>query len=402
MNIIKFKIVIGIVLLPLFILSQSLFDASDKTIGFLQIPYSAAGMARAYETASTDTLSVNAQNFSLWTHLANTTFTVLAGYDAASATDQNNNSYYSDLFNFQGAFLGIPLKKKKIVLGVGLQPISNIDRRYSDSLATGSSETESLYLKGGLGRGLINISYSPVNTFGIGVGYEFTFGTINENYLIDYEDISVYRIEIDKETNFFGKGFVFSSYIKPMHNLTIGLMGRLPVKANVTIHRNSSSVLVNNSQKTNVTLPAQYAFGMEYIIKPRLKIGGDFLYQDWKNGYKIDNKRVGNYQDNFYRIGIGIERTQSKKRFTTLMEQMDFRAGLFLGNLNQTSNNNSVQEYGLSFGFSLPIIRYISVLDFAGKIGQRGSLSKNAYKETFYSFGITFSASELWFKNIED
>ena len=137
-------------------------------------------------------------------------------------------------------------------------------------------------------------------------------------------------------------------------------------------------------------------------MKPRLKVGLDLLYQDWEQGYKIDNQKVGSFQDKFYRFGMGIERTQSKKRFTDFFEQMDFRAGLFYGNLNQTSNNNSVNEYGLSLGFSLPIIRYISVLDISGKIGRRGSLSKNAFKETFYSFGVTFSASELWFRNIED
>ena len=188
----------------------------------------------------------------------------------------------------------------------------------------------------------------------------------------------------------------------PIEKLTVGLVSRLPVKADVDIVRSSSATEINEKQKSKVTLPAEYGLGLEYILKPRLKMGMDFLYQDWENGYKINNKIVGSNQDKFYRLGIGIERTQSQKRYTNLINQMDFRAGLFYGQLNQTSSNNSVNEYGLSFGFSLPIIRYISVLDISGKIGWRGSLDQNAYKETFYSFGITFSASELWFKNIED
>ena len=388
--------------MPALIYGQSLFGASDKTIGFLQIPYSAAGTARSYEIASTDTLQVNSQNFSLWTNLANTTYSVIAGYKGASATDKDNNNFYSDLMNFQGGLLGIPIQKKKIVFGFGLQPISNIDRRYVDTLATGSLETESLYLKGGLGRAVVNLSYSPIKLYGIGVGYEFTFGNLRENYVIDYEDVSVYRIELEKSSRFYGHGLVVSAFAKPVQNLTIGMISRLPVKTDVSIQRNSSSGLINRSQTTKITLPAQYGLGMEYIFKPRLKIGADFLYQDWKQGYKIENKKVDVYQDKFYRFGIGIERTQSKKRFTDLIEQMDFRAGLFIGKLNQTSNNNSVSEYGFSFGFSLPIIRYISTLDVSGTIGRRGSLSKNAYEETFYSLGITFSASELWFVNIDN
>ncbi len=390
------------ILFPALSYSQSLFGASDKTVGFLQIPYSSAGSARSYEIASMDSLQVNTQNFSMWTHISNTTFTALAGYNGASAKDQSDENYYSDLFNFQGAFLGIPLQKKKVVLGIGLQPISNIDRRYVDTLVTELGETESLYLKGGLGRAVVNVSYNPVKIFGIGIGYEFTFGTLKENYIINVEDISVYRIEVDKESRFFGQGFVLSANSQPMQNLTIGIFSRLPVNANVSILRSSNSTDVNERQNVEITIPAQFGMGFEYHLKPRLKIGTDFLYQNWEQGYKIENKRVKHLQDKFYRFGIGIERTQSEKRYTDLIEQMDFRAGLFIGNLNQKSNDNSVMEYGLTLGFSLPIIRFLSVLDVASEIGRRGSLDKNAYEETFYSFGITFSASELWFKNIED
>ena len=401
MKIIKTSLLLFI-LVPVFSFSQSLFGISDKTIGFLHIPYSSAGSARSYEIASTDSLNVNAQNFSMWTSLSNTTVSVFAGYDGASATDKNDDSFYSDLFNFQGALLGIPLQKKKIVLGLGLQPISNIDRRFVDTLVTNSNEIQSLYLKGGLGRAIANISYSPIRNFGFGVGYEFTFGTINEDYIINDEDVSAYRIEVDKESRFFGHGLVLSANAEPVSNLTIGFFSRLPVKTDVDIVRSSLAIEVNEKQKAKVTLPAQYGLGLEYILKPRLKMGMDILYQDWKQGYKIDNQKLGAAQDKFYRIGLGVERTQSQKRFTDFIDQMDFRVGLFYGQLNQTNNNNSVNEYGLSLGFSLPIIRYISVMDISGKIGKRGSLNQNAFEETFYSFGITFSASELWFKNIDD
>lgn len=381
---------------------QSLFGASDKTIGFLQSSYSAAGEARSYEIASTDSLQVNPQNFSLWTNLAFITYSINVGYDGASATDADGNDYYSDLANLKGAFLGIPLQNKKIVFGFGLQPISKIDRRFADKLSTDSPETESLYLKGGLGRAVANLSYRPVNFLGISVGYELTFGTIGENYIIDYEDISVYRIEVNKKSSFSGHGLVISSYVKPVKNLTFGIISRFPVKTDVKIKRTSSSNMINETQNTTITLPAKYGIGMEYILKPRLKIGADFLYQDWEQGYKIESEKVDTYQDKFYRFGMGIERTQSKQRFTNLTEQMDFRAGLFYGNLNQTSKNNSVTEYGISFGFSLPVIRFISTLDVSGKIGRRGDTSKNAFQETFYSLGITFSATELWFVNIDD
>jgi len=382
-----------LVLIPSISLSQSLFGATDHTIGNLLLPYSSAGKARSYEIASDDTIKVNPQNFSLWTNLANTTYSVVAGYDGATAEDNNNNSYYSELF---------PLKKNKFAMGIGLQPISNIDRRFANPLTTEDPQSESLYLKGGLGRGIFNFSFSPVKSFGIGAGYEYTFGSITENYIIEYEDVSAYRISIDKESRFSGHGIVLSAFAKPVNNLTVGMITRLPVNANVDIQRTSNSEFVNRSGDIEITLPAQYGLGMEYQLKPRLKMGADFIFQDWSNGYKIEDETVDKFHDSFYRFGVGIERMQSEKRYTNLTEQMDFRAGLFYGSTGKTSNSNTVNEYGISLGFSLPVIRYVSTLDISAQIGRRGNLSDNAYEETFYSLGITFSASELWFVNYDD
>jgi hypothetical protein len=88
--------------------------------------------------------------------------------------------------------------------------------------------------------------------------------------------------------------------------------------------------------------------------------------------------------------------------FTSFAEKLDYRAGIFYGKQNYLSLGNAVKEYGISFGLSLPITRFRSRIDLTGLVGQRGSLGTNEYRETFFKFGITINASELWFVKLED
>ena len=379
---------------------ESLFGSGDNSIGFLHLPYSAAGAARSYEIANYDSLHMNFQNYSLWSQISNTTYTIMGGYAGAYGDDGVKSNYYSDLANFQGGFLGIPILRKKLAIGLGIQPVSNIDRSYTDTFNEDLNET--LYIRGGISKALINVSYNYKNRYGIGLGYEYVFGKIADNYILEDPDVSVTRLSIDYEYRFYGHGMVISAFARPVQNLTLGLTVRPPLNTKLRIQAFTTSDNVNQSKIRDITFPGQYNLGLEYRLNHRNHIGLDLLYQDWTNGYKINNKNYSKDQDKFYRFGIGYERTQSEKRFTKLREEIDYRAGLFYGNLNQLSNGSSVREYGVSFGFSLPIQRFVSEIDLSCLIGKRGNLDKNSYEETFFSLGFTISASEIWFINIDD
>jgi len=379
---------------------ESLFGVSQKSVGFLHLPYSSPGLARSYEVAATDSLQLNFINFSLWTKIPTTTYSIMAGYKAALGDDGVKDNYFSALTNFQGGFLGVPIKKEKLVAGLGLQPISFMERRYSDILADNLIET--IYIRGGLSRADLKIAYSFTPRVGLGIAYEYTFGKISDNYKIEEEGVAVSRIGFDYDYRFYGHGFAVSAFVQPLKDIHVGMLIRPAVKTTVLVKAFSSSSLVNESQVKTVTLPAQYHFGLQYSINRRMNLGLDFLYQNWLDGYKISNQPYTKDQDVFYRFGLGFERTSSERRFIELKEQMDYRIGLFYGGLNQKSNDQSVREYGLSLGLSLPIHRYISRIDISGLVGKRGDISKNNYEEWFFSLGFTISARELWFVTLED
>lgn len=401
-NLCKISFMIGI----LFFLSkdgftgESLFGVGQKSIGFLHLPYSSPGLARSYEMASTDSLQLNFLNFSLWTKIPTTTYSVMAAYKAALGDDGIKDNHFSALTNFQGGALGIPIIKGKLVTGLSLQPISFMDRRYSST--TVDSLLQTIYTRGGLSRASLKLAYSFNPRIGLGIAYEYTFGKISDTYKIEEEGVAVSRIGFDYDYRFYGHGFVVSAYAQPLKQVYWGMLIRPALKTSLLIQAFSSSSLVNESQTKTVTLPAQYQFGLQYNINSRMNLGFDFLYQNWLDGYKISDQPYTKDQDVFYRFGLGFERTSSERRFIELKEKMDYRLGLFYGGLNQKSNNNSVREYGLSLGLSFPVQRFISRIDISGLVGKRGDLQKNRYEESFFSVGFTLSARERWFVNLED
>lgn len=383
---------------------QSFFGISDKGLGFLTMPYSGAGFSRSYETASDDTLLLNFTNFSYWSNISRTSYTTFLDYKTTVADDGIKNDYITYSGNFRGGFLAVPIYKKKLAIGIGMQPITRINQKYvttnTDSLE--EDREKHLYMKGGLSRATVNIAYNVLPHTGVGLGYEYTFGKITDNFRIVPSGASTPSIFLDVDYRFYGHGLVFSANTRAIKNLNIGLQVRSPVMLTSRIKPSSGSTAINESRLKKLTLPALFNFGAEYDIGKRWSTGFDVIYQDWKNGYKIEDKTVGNFHDIFYRVGFGVEHTQSEKLFTEAINKLDYRFGVFYSNLNQTSADNQVKEYGVSFGVSLPIVRFRSRVDLSGVIGKRGDIKVNAYEETFFNFGITISVNETWYIKYDD
>ena len=106
---------------------------------------------------------------------------------------------------------------------------------------------------------------------------------------------------------------------------------------------------------------------------------------------------VSNMTNNF-RFGAGIEHTPSSRRLAAYGNKMNYRAGVFYGQLNFMANNNPVNEYGVAIGLGLPIKSGSSRIDVAFQVGQRGDIALNGLSEKFFKLNFSISANELWFR----
>ncbi len=399
----KYKHISILILILLFAVlataGESLFGITNNSLGMLSRPYSGAGFARSYETAASDTLQINYTNYALWTDLKTPTYSAKLSYNAAFGKDGKQN-YFNDVANFQGGYLAIPILRNRLVFGAGLQPFTAMEQRLDQTVQ--DSIHEELLVRGGLSKALINVSFSPSEYWGIGLGYEYNFGKILKQFRLEYAGGDAHPLSFNYEYRYYGHGMVASGFFRLKDKMAVGLSYRPAITLNVRIHPNTHSDEANKSELKKLTIPSQYNFGLSYKLADRWNVGADFMYQNWATGYKIENETVTSFQAKYYNIGFGFERKQSAKRFTSFGEKLEYRMGGFVRQLSHTSNGNPVKEYGVSFGVSLPIQRFRSHVDFYGIVGKRGNLGHNRYQETFVNFGLSISASELWFVNFEN
>ena len=379
----------------------TVFGLADKSVGIVVIPYSAAGFSRSFEMADDDSLHINYQNPAFWSKLALTTFSIDAQYRASFADSRVGESPSQDNANFQGGFVTYPVISKRLNFGIGLQPVTSMEHAIEDT--SRDKGKDYLLIKGGISRALLNISFNFLKHFGIGLAYEYNFGKITDRYILEIADFTTNNLTFAYEYRFYGQSASASAFINLFGNaLTVGALYRTPVSLKAEIVGKSISTDINKGTYVDLTLPAQYNMGVKIRFSERLAIGGDFMYQDWKNGFTINDVANQGFYQRFVHLGAGLEYTASRKRFTDYINQLDFRMGGFYSEQNQTSSGMPIKEYGFSAGVSLPLQRFRSRIDLTAVIGKRGKLSQNFYEETFILFGMSIIANELWFVNIEN
>lgn len=393
-------IIILIVSFGSLLAGESLFGVSQRSIGMLSMPASGPGMGRSYEIAATDSAQINYLNFAQWSNIGLTAYSVKLGYKAAMGDDGTNNNLFNDAAGFYGGFLSIPVLKKKLVIGAGIYPFSSMEQRYR------TVETDSVYrellVKGGLSKAMFNIAYRPMPTLALALTYEYSFGKLDKNFRYEDDANEYDPLLLSFEHRLYGHGMAVSAQYNVLDKLNLGLVYRPAVDLTIETQGSTNSDDVDQGTDQTLTIPSHLGVGMQYVINKRWRAGLDVQYQDWGSGYKLENNTVGDPFNQYLLIGGGFERIQSSKIFTSLFEKMDFRLGGYYRKLSQTSSGSDVKEAALSLGFSLPLQRFRSKIDFAGIVGKRGDLNSNSYEETFFKVGVSVSALERWFIKLKD
>jgi hypothetical protein len=379
---------------------SSVFALVPKSLGEHYYPYSVAALGRGgFSMAVVDSISLNQMNYSLWTYMPRTTFTLGFTYQGLE-TESSTNKISSVDGSFLGGFLAVPIIKKKMAIGFGIQPksINNQGFVIKDT-GIGAKATQKIQTKGTLSEVQFIAAYSPIPDLSLGFFAYYILGKISDNTTINYLDVSYSNINIFNEYHFYGKGpsFGMSGYLRLTPRMTIGARAKIPTK--VTVYSKQISNIGQSTVKNkyqDVTLPLNLTVGLAWQPFERFVIGGDVDYIDWETGYLFDGLPLSN-MNNSFRIGAGVEFKPSKRRLASYPNKMNYRAGAFYGQMNFLSGGQPVNEYGLSLGLGLPISRGSSRLDVAFQAGKRGDIIINGLSEMFFRLNFSLSANELWF-----
>ena len=147
-------------------------------------------------------------------------------------------------------------------------------------------------------------------------------------------------------------------------------------------------------------LPHSVGIGTLYNYNDNWKIGLDYTFQNWgaANFFEYD-KGV-----NRSKISIGAEYSPNKMMSRNLLKKMNYRMGAYYAQpYTEIQGQEGCEEYGLSAGFSIPIINRInnrSILHISGQLIRVEPKSSGLIAETYLRLNIGLTFNESWFMKI--
>ena len=389
-----------ILLLIYSVYPMSFFSSSRENPGMREYITTTRGLGMGGTgLALPDGKSLNAYNVATWRHIRNTSITISMHYDY-TITDYGWQSFSSSTANFNGMQLAIPLQRGKWVFGFSLTPYLWADYKYTLNFSQPAGDyQETIFYDGNLTRTQVSLAWSPVPRLGLAVSFNYYFGTFWDRYKITFNDPGFYDSPHEVEYEFHGPGAGFSFDLLMLDSLFLG--GFLDLKPSLNFYKLLHSPITETTRKISgkSSLPLHWGLGSSYSFGGNWTVASDLTYQYFSRGFDIEKIDMSQLE-NWYRFGLGIERSHFHKRKRSLLQSIDIRTGVSVGKLGYKYNHNSVQEYGFHLGVGIPFFFDRSRLDIALQAGIRGDTKRTIARENFYKITLSISSGELWFQRI--
>jgi hypothetical protein len=331
----------------------------------------------------------------------------------------NGPSENSGNGNLNYLMMGFPVKLGKWSTSIGLAPYSGVNYRTNYTEAIEGGIGNEVVDVEETGRGGVNQVFwangvALTDEISVGVRATYLFSSIINEYTnsvtqtvnpIVYEP-TIYERTYIKDFNFsigtsFHKDSLFNKNYKFNAGAVYNFKSELNTEYFTRIERRNTSgsiadstTLINNQPGT-ITLPQSFTVGLSFGKGEKWTIGADYSYL--KNSLFRDY--FGNSQNgtDSWRIAIGGEFTPDPMALSGYLKRMTYRTGVSLEQYPYLINGKPVDDFGINFGFTMPVSR-ISSLDFAFKVGRRGTVQDHTIEENYFKlyFGVTIN-DQFWF-----
>jgi hypothetical protein len=320
-------------------------------------------------------------------------------------------------------YLAVALPLKKFGLGFGVLPYSSVG--YNLQSRNDNNDLQYRYRgQGGINRAFVGLGYQVSENLKIGFDAQYNFGNItNTSIAFGYNDLGELLQFQSREVNrsdlggfSFNIGTIFN---KKLNNaLEFMVAASYSPEAGISSKNQSefSTIVIDSSQaefvvdsaivdlesdnlaQTSLILPSKTNFGIG-IGKPRKWfVGVDYTLLEaskFSNRFvEIDNTT---FEDaaSFSIGGFFIPKYDSLGNY---WKRIVYRTGLRLEQTGLVVNNESIEEFGISFGVGIPVGRLFSNANLSFEWGQRGTTASNLVKETFLNVNISLSLNDRWFE----
>jgi hypothetical protein len=150
--------------------------------------------------------------------------------------------------------------------------------------------------------------------------------------------------------------------------------------------------------RTDLTLPYRLSFGAGIGEPRKWFLGAEYTYQNTSEFSNplvtIDNANYVNASN----ISIGGFIIPKSDSFSSFWKRATYRAGVHFENTGLEINNETINEFGMSFGVGLPVGKWFSNVNLGLELGRRGTTNQNLIQENFVNFQLSMSLNDIWFE----
>lgn len=334
----------------------------------------------------------------------------------SSSSSANTNTTTFD-------YLAMSVPMGKFGMAFGLLPITSVG--YKLEFTNNEDVLTNRYRgEGGVNVAFLGLGYQITKNLSIGIAANYNFGNIKNSaikFVYDDEGNPLqYQSRESNRSDLSGINFNVGISYRPMitDKLQLASAFTFSPKADLTSNneRIFASIVINDItgqefpvneieadlesaglKQTDLTLPAKTSFGLGIGKPNKWFIGAEYTFlktsQFSNRVFNIDNTTFVDAST----ISVGGFYIPQYNSFNKYFKRVVYRAGIRFENTGLEIKNETINEFGISFGVGLPVGGFFSNANLGFEIGKKGTTNQNLVQENFINFQISLSLNDRWF-----
>jgi hypothetical protein len=379
----------------------------------------------------TDSIHVNLRNpasyvgnnLAIWNQESRPVKFAVGGSHVSTNLKSNTNSDKASSSTFDYLAINIPLGK--FGFGFGLLPYTSVGYKLESLI--GEDIQNRFEGEGGLNKAFLGFGYQLAKGLSLGVDFQYNFGNIrnsivdfqysdgfptqfqsrennrsdlsglNLNFGVSYKTMLSKKLELTSGLTYTPESDLSSKNERSISTIAIiGSTGQEAVRNTIEMDLETSGL-----KETDLVLPSRLSFGAGIGEPRKWFVGAEttFLKTSKFSNKLLDNSSATSYED-AYSFALGGFYIPQYNSFSSYLKRIVYRAGFRTEETGLNIENESIKEFGISFGVGIPVgdARLLSNANLGFEIGQRGTKNSNLIQENFINFQLSLSLNDRWFQ----
>ncbi len=363
-----------------------------------------------------DSIHVNLQNPAAYGKLRLTTY-AFAGSHREFRLETFEDEQNTSVTNLEYIALAFPVSKK-FGVGLGVKPRSSVgyalDAESTD--VNGDTVINIFSGEGGLNQVFFSVGYSVLPNLQIGATVKYVFGLLENQRLQSVEGVQFGTIDT-RESDVSGIDLNYGLIYTPKINdkLTLYTSARVNTQVNLASENSqrigSFSVATGDEievvdvdlealglKNTDLKIPTIWSFGLGVGQEKKWFLGAEYSLQDFGSFENAFSTAEGIEYIDASSLAVGMHFIPDYASFSSYLRRVNYRAGVRYDKSGLVINGKEINNFGITFGFGLPLGGSFSNLNLGFELGKRGTTDANLIRESYLKIGVGLSLNDRWFQ----